>query len=471
MIGNKSFLVVILQLIQTVISAVTVIYLARLLETQEYGKYVYYSTAASILPLFAGLGGEHVFLMEGSKESKLIPFFFGNAILIRTVLTIILIGIVILILFIFHISEFYAIFFIVLGSLLSAFSNPLFLSFYRIIGIYIRPWIICFLAPLFLIIFIFSIPQKQMSFQTVSLGYFLSQCLPLCVFLYDIKTKVRLKISVRYIKKFLQTGVVFSISQMFDYAFARLDIFLIQLVSGSYAVGIYAAGQRVVSLLQLIPSSFHVVELPEFHRVSNNKLLLTEKFRKLRLILVELGLLFFGLLIVNSTQIISILFTPQYKDSFKIIILLSVAGFLLFINYPYYMLAEAINKINERMIRRIYTFLLTAFFIYIFLIYFGINGAAIGLILGQLVFLCLLHQITDEANGGFVILLYDIRSIVVAIIALLGSYTIGLLLPLCFLQAILISLVYVILFIGLGTYFKLLNSLDFIIRQLLILKK
>jgi len=457
--NRKSFVVLLLQLIQTALAAATVIYLARILQTDEYGRYVYYLTAASVVPLLTGLGGEHVFLMQASRDSKLIPVLFGSALFVRGVLTVLVSFIAAAILFLGGVSHADAIILIVTGCLLTAFSNPLFLSFYRVKGIHIRPWIILFLNPLTFFSYLLVLPKSFVSVQAVSLGFVLSQVVPFCVFLVDVKGRVSLRISWECVRKFSGTGMMFSLSQAFDYLFSRVDIFLIQIVLGPFFVGVYAAGQRVVSLFQLIPSSFHVVELPEFHRAAENKPLLVEKFRSLRRLLLELAALFFGLMILNSAYIVGTLFKETYKGASSIVVLLSLSSVLLFVNYPYYMLAEAINKIRQRLFTRIYTFLLTIVFVFVFAKYYGANGAALGMILGQLVFLLLLHQITKECNAGLRGLLWDARSLAIASFAFLVAYGLGDLLRAGFLKCLLVSTAYTIIVFIVGTRLGLIVSL------------
>ena len=134
MVSNKSFVVILLQLLQTLLAAVTIIVIARLLGATEYGRYVYLITASSILPLFAGLGAEHVFIMEASKKHRLIPFLFGNAFFIRVVITIAALIVVSIGLILFEIPDFVVVILLTAGSLLAVFSNPLFLSLYRVKG-------------------------------------------------------------------------------------------------------------------------------------------------------------------------------------------------------------------------------------------------------------------------------------------------------------------------------------------------
>lgn len=450
MVNNKSFIVLFLQLIQTFLAAVTIIIIARLLGAKEYGRYIYLITSSSILPLLAGLGSEHVFIMEASKRKLLIPYLFGNAFFIRLIVTVVSVLLVCLYLVIFGSYDFWIVILMTSGSLVAVFANPLFISLYRVKGLHIRPWVICFITPISYLIYLFIVSRISLSIFLVSLGFFISNIFAVIIFVIDTNRIIKMKISIKLIKRYFTSGLIFSVSQVFDFAFARLDIFLLQFFAGNYAVGIYAAGQRVVSIFQIIPSSFHVVELPEFHRSSSDSALLLKKFRDLRLLLLELSLIVFGLLIINSSSVIKILFGEAYTEAMPVVELLSLSGVLLFVNYPYYMLAEAINKIKQRMYIRIFTFLLTLILVTVLIKLYGIKGAAYGLLGGQLLFMILLHILTQQANGGIRIILFDFKMILIAIVAgLMGYYSISFIENILF-QITISSSIYLLLFIVSG---------------------
>jgi O-antigen/teichoic acid export membrane protein len=415
LLNNKSLLVLILQLSQTVLVASTAIYITHLLGVQDYGKYVYLITITSLLPLFLGLGAEHVFIMKASNNLNYLPVLFGNALFIRAVLTAASLFISALLLIAFSAEDFWIILLIITGSLLAVFANPLFLSFYRVKGLHTRPWLIGFISPITFLLYLILIRENTSKLELVSLGFCFSHAIALIIFLVDIRKFISPKINFSLIKKHFKLGLVFSFSQGFDYAFSRIDIFLLQFALGPAAVGVYAAAQKLTTLVQVIPSSFHIVELPEFHRLSTNANLLTKKFRSLRLLLLELGILFFGVIVLNAEFIIKLLFSEEFNEAAIILKILSFSGLVLFLNYPYYMLAEAINKVNDRMYMRISSFFVTISIVYLFVKILGTHGAAIGLIIGQLIFMFLLHIITRKHNGGFANMLKDYRIILLAI--------------------------------------------------------
>ena len=420
--SNESFLVLLLQIVQIILLSLSVIFIARILPTSLFGQYVYYLTISSIISLAAGFGGENILLMHGSRDQSIVSSLFSNAILIRVLLSILAFTLVSLFMYFNKIFSFWSFNFILLGSLISYFSNPLFLAFYRVNSCFTRPWILSFFYPVTFLLYLIFVPKRFENLEIVSLGFLLSQLLTFYVFFADMRGRFKFKISYSYFKKYKNASFVFSMSQMFDYVFSRLDIFLIKFLLGSYSVGIYAAGQRVVSFFQLIPSSLNVVELPDFHRISSDALLLRNKFRRLRIVLVELSFFLFGIIILLSKDVITIIFGESYNESTRIMILLSISSIALFISYPYSMLAESINKINGRLADRVITCIFTILAIWYLGSRFGISGVALGVILSHLFYLVLLHILTREANGGWLYLFADLKSGIISLPAVVMGF-------------------------------------------------
>lgn len=405
-LNKKSLIILFFQLLQAFVASLTTILIARKLGAEDYGVYVYLLTATAIFPLFTGLGSEHVFLMEASKTEELIKPLFSTAFFLRIIITLFLLLIIIGINYNINNYNKWSIICISFGSLLAVFNNPLSLSYFRVLGKHIFPWVIIFIGSFFFLLYVLLAHDNLIS---ISIGFLISQLGPLLFFIYSFRKILVFDLKLMMNKEYIKKGLIFSFSQGFDYAFARLDIFIIQFFSGPFFLGLYAPAQRIMFLFQIIPSSFHVVELPEFHRLSNQRSLLEEKFRALRGTLTEISLLISGCIYLSADYIVVTLFGSEFSDSGNVLKILCLISIFIFISYPYYMLAEALNKLKERLIIRVVIFFTTAV-----LIYFGITianneGAALGLLVGQIMFVVCLHLLTRKANGGFINWLIDLQ--------------------------------------------------------------
>jgi O-antigen/teichoic acid export membrane protein len=421
--NKKSIIVLFFQLLQTLISVFSLVLISRGLPIDIFGNYVYIITICSLLALFSGFGSEHVFLMNASKNMSQIEVLFGNAIFVRTIVNFgfFIFGIIFNFLTKFKFLE-YSIFLI--GYSIAAYINPLFIAFYRVNSSHIKPWILSFIGPLFFLLYLLCFCQFK---QLIDIGYIflLSNFVMFIFFCIDINRKITFRIDNLHLKRNGKVGFVFMFSQVFDYIFLRVDILVVKFILGPYLLGIYAVGQRLVSFLQIIPSSFHIVELPLFHSLATNLPELQIRFLKLRSTLIQIGVFLFGLLVLNSKWLIVLFFSSKYKEAEMIVWILSFAGLINFACYPYYMLAEALNKINERLYIRLITLACTILLLIVLCSFFKNEGAAIGILLGSFLFISLLHHLTIIGNGTIKMAFRDIKTIVISIFVLLAFISIN----------------------------------------------
>ncbi|MEY4307908.1 MAG: Polysaccharide biosynthesis protein [Bacteroidota bacterium] len=393
--NNKNSLIVLfLQILQTLLSVFSLVLISKGLAVENFGTYIYIVTICSLFALFTGGGSEHVFLMNASRDNSQIAVLFGNAIILRTIFNLL---IFLLCCFVNLISNFrYLEYFIfLLGYCIASYSNPLFISYYRVIGVFVKPWILSFIGPtLFLSYLIFLADYN--SLLEIGYAFLFSNILMLMIFVFDISRQIDFLFNVKLVIENIKSGFVFMISQIFDFVFLRLDIFIVKIILGPYLLGIYAVGQRIISFLQVIPSSFHIVELPAFHKLANDKIELNKRFVRLKSILFFIGVIFFGLLSLNAFWLIELFFSNKYIYSKYIVYVLSLAGIINFTCYPYYMLAEALNKVNERLYLRVASLILTLILMIFFSLVYSIIGVAFAILIGNIIFIVLLHKLTHD---------------------------------------------------------------------------
>ena len=455
--SRRSVTVLGCQFAQTAVSGLTAFYLAVVLTPDAYGKFVFISTVSAVAPLFAGLGTEHVLIMEGSRDASLVPVYFGNALVVRLILSVLLSIAGGALLWQLGGDDVGVWFLLGSGSFVAAFSNPLFLAVYRIQNHHVRPWVFCLAGSALFFVYVAVLGQRA-TLMNIAAGFLAAQIVTALLFVSDFRRRVRVEFAIDEMRSCLRKGLIFAASQGCDYLFARMDIFLVQLLCGPRSLGVYSVAQRIASMFQMIPSSLNIVELPEFHRAAAETAALGRRFRDLRRILLEIGMLVYGLIVLNAAFIVQRVFPADYDDATPVLIILCANGLVLFVNYPYYMLMEALKSIRARMYARMLTVLVTAGAIMFGIQGLGAIGAAYGLLFGQLVFFAALHWLTRSANGGLGALATDGK--VVALCA--GSLTIALLLQNALLSppalAVTTSLVYVAIVLGIGLPLHLLRS-------------
>lgn len=421
--NNKNSLTVLfLQLLQTLLSVYSLVLISKGLAVENFGTYIYIVTICSLLALFTGGGSEHVFLMNASRNNSQIEVLFGNAILLRSFFNLL---IFLLCFFVNLITEYKFIdyFIFLLGYCIASYTNPLFISYYRVIGVFVKPWILSFIGPILFLLYLIFLANYD-SLSEIAYAFLFSNLIMLIIFIFDISGQINFSFEVKLVFKNIKSGFIFMISQIFDFVFLRLDIFIVKLILGPYLLGIYAVGQRLISFLQIIPSSFHIVELPAFHKLANDSIELNRRFVRLKSILFFIGVVFFGLLSLNAVWLIKLFFSNKYIYSKYIVYILSIAGVINFTCYPYYMLAEALNKIKERLFLRVVSLIITLILMIILSLMYSIIGVALAILIGNIIFIVLLHKLTQNDYILFKINKLNMVLVIVLLFCFTFSYLI-----------------------------------------------
>ena len=449
--------------LQILASAVAFIRLARELEPVAYGLFSFAVAVASFLPLLAGVGADHVLVMQASRNEEKLSVLLGNAVVLRVITsTLLFLGLAVVV-SLFGYSAGSVLLVISLAALLTAFAQPMLASYYRVIG---RPrfvWAalaagqVLFCALLFL-------PGVRVNLRWASWVYLASSVAVLVFLAIDVRRRIQLQFDTRLLRANLRLGAFFSASQLVDLGFQRMDVVLLQVMIGSAAVGMYAAGYKFVAVLLVVPSTLHVVHLPDFHRAAGAEDAgtgLASVFRGMRRVLLEISALLLGMVAVASDRLVAVFLGAAYAPAASIIVLGSIATLLAFTTYPYYMLAEAMDLVSQRFWLRCLATAVAAASVVGGILLLGLPGAALGMVVGSAVFLGLLHLLTRPVNGGTRALLNDLSPILPAIFSAGAVLQLEHLFGVGIVGLIWSSVVFATLFLVVGTMMRVLHFLDF----------
>jgi O-antigen/teichoic acid export membrane protein len=380
-----------LNLINSFVLAVIFIFIANRSGPENFGIFTFIFTISSFPPIFAGLGSENVLVMYASRTISDLPIFFGNAIAIRFFVSV-LILLIFIILSIFITYDLKLILFLSLfSSLLNSFFTSLYLSVFRIIGLHVKSVSYLLLGTILFAIIIFLSPKSVMTPSYVIISLFISNIFIFIFFTIDILKKIKPIFSYYSFLKFKTIGFKFSLSQLFDLFFQKSDIIFLNILVGGLFVGLYSASNRVISVFVILPSALQFVFLQEFHKYSNNFEQLRNLFKKQLYIIIEFSVIIIGFVYWNSPIIINTLYNNKFSESYILLRLLSIAFVINFIGYPYSMQAEALGLVGARLKIRVITLVFMILFFLILIPRYNVIGAAISIILGNLIFILQLH--------------------------------------------------------------------------------
>lgn len=371
--------------------SLTFIYLANVMGPSDFGLFTVAFTIGAFPPIFTGLGSESVLLMYASRDPSNLNYLFGNSFAIRLILSILLLIVSFIFLVIFSVENSTLTIIAIAAALLNGFNVSLYSAVFRVLRMHLKSVLYTFFGTVIFGVIILIIANKNITPLDVILALFTSY---LCVFLLVTINILKHVRPVFLYNEWLNQkllGIKFSLSQLIDLLFQRVDILILHFILGSAAVGLYSASNRITSALIIFPSALQFVFLQDFHKNAFNKDLLQNTFKRFMLFIFESSGLIVGVIFWNSEIIIDLLYINQYVDAGFLLRLLCIGFFLSFIGYPYSMKAEALGLVGKRLKLRVITLVITSLLCFITIPLFKEAGAAISMILGTVFFNAQLH--------------------------------------------------------------------------------
>lgn len=412
-----------LQIVCTVLSFMR---LANTLGAAGYGTFSFAIAVGGFLPLLAGLGADHVLIMQASRDESSLAALLGNAILLRVVTSVIILASVAATAVVLPRETWVVLVLISTATIVTAFANPLFASYHRVVGRARFAWA-CLAVGQALFCVLLYVPGVRPTVLSASWAYLATSVAVAVLLAIDVARRITPRFDAAVMRANLRMGAYFSASQLVDMAFQRVDVILLQAIAGAAAVGMYSAGYKFVGLILTIPAALHIIYLPEFHRIagaaSSDDNALVVVFTRTRRFLIEISAAILGAVVVNSHRLVAVFLNASYAPAAAVVTVLGFATLVGFITYPYSMLAEAIGKVGLRLWYRSIATVITAAATAALILTDGITGAAIGVTIGSIMFLGLMHRCTREANGGLMALVRDCAPLIPALLA--GAFVVG----------------------------------------------
>ncbi len=367
-----------------------IFYAARVLGAAGYGVFSYMSSLAAILTVFSDMGVSAILIREGAKGEEFRKTYFATALFIK--LIVILISFATIVLVAPRITTIplpstlvYAIGVLVVFDALRVFGNAVFRAEERMqfeAGTNILTQFIILIGGLYVLTFVPS-PAN------LAIAYAIGSAIGLFLVVYLIKKYFRgiFKSFHRdLVKTILIAGWPIGVSSIFGGVLVNMDSIMIGWFLNAEQVGYYAAAQKPITFLYLLPAFIVGSLLPVMARYARDD---KEKFRDI----MERGLSMTILLAyplvagitLNAQKIISIVYGTEFISAAVPMIILSLT---LLITFPGAVIMNAIFSFNRQkemvpmwIVGTILNALLNLYLIPIM----GIVGAAITSLTSQLV--------------------------------------------------------------------------------------
>lgn len=368
------------------------IYLMRFLPVAEYGKYIYIIEFISIFAFFSDGGFTQHIIKESSQKPDLIKSIYSKAqsaqILISAVMLFLILGISYPI---NSLQDFYYLGVFGLSVVISACFAPMLailiasgrkdLIFYKDLSLSI-------LKLVFMLIGIYY---------NASLAYFIYlgfiNCFVLSLlFLYTRYKKeflyfLRFKIDIPDSISFIRQGLLFTILMAANIIYNKIDIIMLEKITGSTEVGFYSGATRFIYPFMFISGAFMTAIFPSLAKHSGNQ----AEFKKIQYLatyyLGGIGILLSTFLFFSAAYIFPFFFDEKYDASIPVFRILVWYLAIVFIYGSISNNLVAKNKVRFLVYLNLIMIVLNVALNFFLIPIYGAKGAAIATIICEILIL------------------------------------------------------------------------------------
>ena len=343
------------EVVSRVLQFAVMLYAARLLSQQNFGKFSFALSLSFMAVILADLGINTLLIREISRNKSLVSKYFINAFSIKIVLSIITFFIIVAVLNALNYPEItrQIVYIIWLFTILSTFTE----LFYSIFRAFEQMFYDAFLKIL------------RMSILAVTGIYVLFKGYGVIIFSYTfifteiivitiaslIALKKFIKLDIRidpvFIKSTLKKALPFGLAFIFGGIYFFIGSIMLSKMKGDVEVAIFSAAYNIALALIFIPTVYINAIYPVLSRYykeskSGLRLLYERSFKYLYIIGLPISLGIFML----SDEIIGFLYGTRYSTSSIALRIISLYLFLKFINFLLGVVLSSIDKQNKRML-------------------------------------------------------------------------------------------------------------------------
>jgi len=351
-IAKNSAIIVVGDITTRFIGLIITIYIAKYLGVAEFGKYGFIFAYLSFFGILTDLGMRDILVRDMSRDKEMIPKLFGNAYIIRLVLSIFavvssitaitfmgyplsmnsLIYIASIQIFFISFSEFYsAIFQVNLQMKYSTFAKLIF----KVICLILIFCVICLNGALIQIIFAIVIAE---SIKTLIIYFY-----------YRKMAKPRFEIDLQVWKYLFKEMLPIALSGVMLIFYYRIDVVMLATMKGDAPTGLYTAAYTLTEPLSVIPYAFMASLFPVMAmslKNSQKKLIkiYRQSFKYLLIIVVPVVI---GATVI-ADKIIQLIYGSSFSDSASALQILIWSVMFVFLNYvlSYLLLSTSNQKLN-----------------------------------------------------------------------------------------------------------------------------
>ncbi len=373
-------------------SIVFFIILARVVNVETFGNFMFYYSVATIVVLLIDYGYSITLIKDLTKNPTKTAEIINISFISKVVLSSI-----ILIFSVFISSGNYLFTVIILALTFDSF-NQFFCFGYRAIDKFKLETKVSTISTAIHVITIIPITLISKDIQVITLTFLFTKCLGLIYSHYIFRKEYNFN-KFRLVKKkillgTLSTNFPYMIHILIGTLYMQVDTILIKSFLGDENVGLYQGPARILAGGIILVNVFNSVFLPRFSSVKGNKSKLISLSKKMRLYTLSCGFLISSILYLFSYNIITLLFGIEYAASSNVLKIMAVVLMIRFFSSQYGTILTISNRQKLRAGAVSVALVINALSNIILIPHYGLEGAAISLLITVLFILFIYMLLT-----------------------------------------------------------------------------
>lgn len=343
------------EIISKVLQFVVMIYAAKLLSQEDFGKFSFAIALSLIAVVLADLGINSSLIREISRNKELVGKYFINAFLIKIVMSSVTYSLIVAILNILSYTQDTKdiVYIIWLFTILSTFTE----LFYSIFRAFEMMFYDAFLKILRMIILTFvSLYVLFKGYDVITFSYtfiFVEIIIVLIASVIALKKFIKIEKAIDYlfIKSILKKAIPFGFSGVFGMIYFFIGSIMLSKIKGDGEVAIYSAAYNIALAILFIPTVYTNAIYPVLSRYYKEskaelRILYEKSFKYLYIIGVPISV---GLYLL-ADRIIFLFYGKIYSDSIIAMQIIAWYLFIKFINFLFGVILFSIDQQNKRML-------------------------------------------------------------------------------------------------------------------------
>lgn len=370
------------------ISLFLIIYLAKYLEVENFGKYNFVLAYISIFGIITDLGLNSILVREMAKDVDIIPKIIGNAFIIKSILAVLAVFLSLLIAsFMNYPSD--TTLYIYIASLMLLFQS--FSDTYRTVfqaklkmEYEIVSKLVFKITSLIIILYLISIHSSLLQ---LIFAFTLLESLKTLLNYIFLRKMVKAKFDIDLIlwKKLLKESLPVTLTSIFFLINQRIDVLMLSKIKGNFEIGLYSAAYRLSEPLGIVPYALIASLFPIMsHSFQNSKgTLIKSNEMGFKFIIMAMLPICVGTTLI-ADKIILLIYDQSYVGSISALQILIWALFFASINYHLTSILLATNKQKLSCFTMSISVIVNILLNMILIPKFSYNGASIATVVSEL---------------------------------------------------------------------------------------